>query len=86
MRFFSEKYSESIRFTRKEKPAELYWEAQKNADRRHEGCNRIDLHAADIPCRTLPSDPAVEVDHKESQNAAHIASRRTQIIEDKRKQ
>lgn len=49
MRFFSEKYSESIRFTRKEKPAELYWEAQKNADRRHEGCNRIDLHAADIP-------------------------------------
>ena len=49
MRFFSEKYHESISFVRKEKQAEVCWETQKNPDRRYKGCNRIDLHQGEVP-------------------------------------
>ncbi|SHK85037.1 SagB-type dehydrogenase domain-containing protein [Fibrobacter sp. UWOV1] len=49
MRFFSEKYHESICLVRKEKPVDVCWESQKNPDRRYKGCNRIDLHQGEIP-------------------------------------
>ncbi|MBO7512680.1 MAG: nitroreductase family protein [Fibrobacter sp.] len=49
MRFFSENYHQSICFARKEKPAEVCWESQKNPDRRYKGCNRIDMHQDEIP-------------------------------------
>ena len=49
MRFFSEKYHNSICNVRKGKPLELCWESQKSADRRYKGCNRIDLHQGEIP-------------------------------------
>lgn len=49
MRFFSEKYHNSICFARKEKPADLCWETQKMVDRRYVGRNRIDLKKEIVP-------------------------------------
>ena len=49
MRFFSEKYHNSVSFARKEKPADLCWETQKVVDRRYVGCNRVDLKKEDVP-------------------------------------
>ena len=49
VRFFSEKYHESIKLARKAKLADLQWESQKSADCRYVGCNRIDVHQGEIP-------------------------------------
>lgn len=49
MRFFSEKYHESIQLVRKGKIADLHWESQKSSDLRFAGCNRIDVHQGEVP-------------------------------------
>ena len=49
MRFFSEKYHDSIKLARKAKLPDLQWELQKGADVRYTVCNRIDVHRGEVP-------------------------------------